>query len=60
MSTKNATYSAPTLEQVQKAFGKNIGEPFEVKPRACRDVQKFIAKINRIFKETKKTSIQFD
>jgi len=61
MKTENETYSAPTLKDVQNAFGsKNVGKPFQVKPRACRDVQKFIAKINRIYEETKKNCIQFD
>lgn len=61
MGTKSETYSAPTLQEVKKIFGdKIIGEPFEIKPRACKDVQKFIAKINQIYKETKKTCIQFD
>ncbi len=61
MSTKKATYSAPTLKEAQKAFGKeNIGKPVKVKPRACKDIQGFIAKIDQIYKKTKESCIQFD
>lgn len=54
-------YAAPTLAEVKKAFGaKKIGGIFQVKSRNCQDVQKYIAKLDKIYQETKKSTIQFD
>lgn len=51
----------PTLEDVKRAFGEeNVGKPFEMPVRHCRNVQKFIAKINEGYRRTKETCIQLD
>lgn len=53
-------YTAPTLGDLRKTFGKgSVGRPIKVQPRKCQDAQKFIAKLDRAYKATKKSSIQF-
>jgi len=55
-----ANYTAPTLGELKRAFGSGaVGKPLEIQPRKCQDAQKFIAKLDRAYKATKKSSLQF-
>lgn len=61
MSTKKNIKTRPTYDEMRGIFpDKIIGKPFKIKPRACRDVQDFIEKLNKIYADTEKSSIQFD
>ena len=53
-------YTAPTLGELKKAFGNGtVGRPIKVQPRKCQDAQRFIAKLDRAYKATKKSSLKF-
>ncbi len=61
MSEAKEHYVPPTLEDIRKALGeKTLRKPISIKPRKCRDAQDYIAKLDEIYRKTKKSNIQFD
>lgn len=54
-------YTAPTLGELRKTFVKQgtVGRPIKIPPRKCKDAQEFIARLDRAYKATKESSIQF-
>lgn len=61
MSEAKEQYVPPTLEDIRKALGeKTLRKPIRIKQRKCRDAQDYIAKLEEIYRQTKKSTIQFD
>ena len=61
MSEAKERYVPPTLEDIRKALGEEtLRKPIRIKQRKCRDAQDYIAKLEEIYRQTKKSRIQFD
>jgi hypothetical protein len=54
-------YTAPTISDIKRVFGAEVSRNIiKIKHPTCQDAKKYIAKLEKIYEGTKKSTLQFD